>query len=427
MIKSFKKIGEKPFVRNVIILASGTAMAQIIALASSPVITRLYGPQAFGLMGTFTAIVSIIGPLAALTYPVAIVIPKRDQDALSVIRLSLIITMIISLISMITITFFNKQIANIFNLNEISAYLFLIPLVIIFAGLMQVAEQWLIRTKQFSINARVTVLQSIIINGSKIGFGYIYPVATILIILNTLADGLRAVMMIFFAKQSNYQKKIELKTQKRKLKELAKDYNDFPIYRAPQVFIEKISQNLPILMLTAFFGPASAGFYAIGKTVLNQPHTLISGAVGNVFYPRIVEAFNNKENITLLIKKTTFALFVVGILPFGIIILFGPFLFSFVFGSDWITAGEYARWIALFSFSEFINRPSVRTLPVLNAQKFYLNYTIIWLIIRIGLLSIGYFIFSSDYISIALFAISSIISNILLITITLKVSRKKVL
>src|SRR5699024_10434936 len=212
--KSFKKIGEKPFVRNVIILARGTAMAQIIALASSPVITRLYGPQAFGLMGTFTAIVSIIGPLAALTYPVAIVIPKRDQDALSVIRLSLIITMIISLISMITITFFNKQIANIFNLNEISAYLFLIPLVIIFAGLMQVAEQWLIRTKQFSINARVTVLQSIIINGSKIGFGYIYPVVTILIILNTLADGLRAVMMIFFAKQSNYQKKIELKTQK---------------------------------------------------------------------------------------------------------------------------------------------------------------------------------------------------------------------
>src|SRR5699024_10814568 len=140
-----------------------------------------------------------------------------------------------------------------------------------------------------------------------------------------------------------------------------------------------------------------------------------------------VEAFNNKENITLLIKKTTFALFVVGILPFGIIILFGPFLFSFVFGSDWITAGEYARWIALFSFSEFINRPSVRTLPVLNAQKFYFNYSIILFIISIELLSIGYFIFSNYYISIYLYAISSIISNILLITITLKVSRKKVL
>src|SRR5699024_12639071 len=78
-----------------------------------------------------------------------------------------------------------------------------------------------------------------------------------------------------------------------------------------------------------------------------------------------------------LIKKATYALVGVGIIPFSLVILFGPFLFTLVFGSEWTTAGEYARWIALFSFSTFINKPAVKSMPVLNAQRFHLLFTIL--------------------------------------------------
>ncbi|MBO1928615.1 hypothetical protein J4731_01440 [Providencia rettgeri] len=44
----------------------------------SPIITRLYGPEVFGILGTFTAILTVITPIAALTYPIAIVLPKSD-------------------------------------------------------------------------------------------------------------------------------------------------------------------------------------------------------------------------------------------------------------------------------------------------------------------------------------------------------------
>lgn len=425
MRKKLLEFSKKPFVRNVTILAGGTAAAQAIAMLLSPIITRLYGPEAFGLMGAFMAIVSIIAPVAALTYPIGIVLPKRDQEAKDLIRLSLIITAILSLMSLIILMLFNKQIIEIFNLKEIATYLYLIPLIIIFAGLMQVAEQWLIRTKQFSINARVTFLQSLIINGSKVGIGFLNPVAAVLVVLSAFGNGLRAAMMIMFAKRSNYQADDQLKGEKKGLKALAKEHYDFPLYRAPEVFLNAVSQGLPVLMLTAFFGPASAGFYTIGRTVLNIPSTLIGKSVGDVFYPRIAEAANKKEDVTALIKKATLALAGVGIIPFGLVILFGPFLFSFVFGSDWAIAGEYARWIALWSFLGFMNRPSVRALPVLNAQRFHLIYTIIMLVTRLGVLTIGYYIFSSDLIAIALFGISGAILNFGLITITLKISRQR--
>src|SRR5690625_2213325 len=99
---------KKPFVRNVIILASGTAAAQIITMVLSPIITRLYGPEAFGLMGAFMAIVNIVAPIAALTYPIAIVLPRRDQDAKMIIRLSMLITISISIISLIILSVFNN-------------------------------------------------------------------------------------------------------------------------------------------------------------------------------------------------------------------------------------------------------------------------------------------------------------------------------
>lgn len=57
-------------------MASGTAMAQVISMLLAPIITRLYGPEAYGMMGTFMAIIGIFTPIAALTYPIAIVLPK---------------------------------------------------------------------------------------------------------------------------------------------------------------------------------------------------------------------------------------------------------------------------------------------------------------------------------------------------------------
>lgn len=426
MKETIVKLIKSPFVRNVTVMVTGTAGAQAVSMILSPIITRLYGPEAFGVMGTFNAMMNIIVPIAALTYPIAIVLPKSDYNAKGLIRLSLIITGIISTISLIVLILFGEHIINIFNLKQISPFFYLIPLVVIFAGLMQTTEQWFIRIKQFSINARATFLQSLMINGGKVGIGFFYPAAAVLVVLTALGNGLRATMMIMFAKKLTYREENKPEDRKKSLKELAKEHYDFPMYRAPEALLNAVSQGLPPLMLTGFFGPASAGFYTIGRTVLSVPVRLIGQAVGDVFYPRLVEAVNRKENVTALIKKTTLVLCGIGILPFGLIIVFGPFIFSFIFGNDWARAGEYARWIALWIFFGFMNRPSVRALPVLNALRFHLIYTIILLIIRFASLAIGYYIFSSDIVAVALFGISGAILNLGLIMITLKISRRRV-
>lgn len=423
MQKKLNKLIKSKFVRNVTIMATGTAGAQVITLISSPVITRLYGPEAFGIMGTFSALINLIIPIAALTYPIAIVLPKKHREAKDILNLSLIVTGILALLSLLIIITFNENIINLFNLEEIAVYLYLLPFVVISSGVMQVANQWLIRTRQFSINARVTFWESIITNGGKVVFGFLKPLAAFLVFFTSIRNGIRAAMMIFFADKTEYKR--SLKDDSQSIKTVAKKYRDFPLYRAPESFISAVSGGLPVLMLTSFFGPAAAGFYSIGRTVLSLPSQLIGKAVGDVFYPRITEAAHNNENIARIIKKATLGLSLIGVLPYGLVILFGPELFGLVFGSDWVIAGEYARWISLWTFTSFINRPAVHSLAVLNAQKFHLLYTIIMLVTRLVLLSIGFYVFSSDLLAVSLFSISGAILNVGLILITLKMSEKR--
>lgn len=423
MIGKILGLTKKAFVRNVIILSSGTILAQALSLILTPVITRVYGPEAYGVMGMFNAIIAILMPVAALTYPIAIVIQKKDRDAKYLAVISIIIASLISVLTFLVIAFSKKYIVEIFNLEQIESYLFLIPLVILFSAFSQVLQQWLIRIKQFRVSARVALMESLIMNGTKVGIGLMYPVASVLVIISALGQGIRAILIGIFLKRTG--EKLPFKySDFSSMRKIANEYKDFPIFRAPQVFLNAFSDNLPVVLLSSFFGPVAVGFYTLGRNILTLPSNLIGNAIGDVFYPRISDAANNNENLTSLIKRAIISLAVVAIIPFGIIALVGPWLFSLIFGNQWGDAGEYARWISLLIFSKFIYQPCIKAFPVLSAQAFHLKFTIINLVLSAVALLIGYYIFSSDLIAIILFSFCGAFLNFTLIFITLRISKQ---
>src|SRR5699024_9302988 len=179
-------------------------------------------------------------------------------------------------------------------------------------------------------------------------------------------NAVHSILVFYLTKRDIIKESLKEKVT---VKEILIKYKDFPLFRAPEVFLNAISGNIPVILLSSFFGASSAGFFTIGRTVLGIPSQLIGNSIGDVFYRRLSEEANNKENSTIMIFKATVIIGAIGVIPFGLIILFGPQLFGFAFGSDWHRAGEYARWMAIWSYFAFMNRPSVMALPVLNAQK----------------------------------------------------------
>lgn len=423
MINKLKQLTESKLVRNIAIVATGTAGAQAIGMAFSPVITRLYGPEAFGLLGTFMAILAILTPVAALTYPVAIVLPRSDADAKGLAKLSggLAVGMacLIALIFLIA----GDRLVDLLGLQAIAIFLLLIPLAMMFSAFQQILQQWLIREKKFRITAKAAVIQALILCTIQAGIGLFYPVSAVLIVLATISNGLYAALLWLGIKN---QIKINLITQQTVIEKesalsfsgigaLAKRYQDFPIYRAPQDIINAFSQGLPILMLASFFGPAAAGFYTLAKAVMGAPSTLIGKSVGDVFYPRITKAAQDKENLFQLILKATLALTAIGFAPFTLVVAFGPWLFSLIFGAEWITAGEYARWLALFFLFNFINKPSVAAVPVLGIQKGLFLYEVFSTAAKTLGFFVGLYWFDSAIWAVALFSVIGVFAYITMI------------
>ncbi|TYS59869.1 oligosaccharide flippase family protein [Sutcliffiella horikoshii] len=428
-IKILNNYKKNKFIRNVITLASGTAAAQGINMLFSPIITRIYGPEAFGILGVFVSIISIVTPIVALTYPVAIVLPKSDSEAKRLIRLSLYISLAMSVIVYLILSLFEVTIIKMLQIDSITPFLLFIPIVMLCLASQQVATQWLLRKKQFGLTAKIVVAQSLIVNSSKLSLGLLYPISATLILVTSIGMGIHAVMLSIGARitKTNQEQEIDTslnKNQKPPLLMLAKKYCDFPLYRGPQEFLAALSQSMPILLLTYLFGPAVAGFYTLGKSILGLPSQLIGKAVGDVFYPRIAEASHSNEKITKLLRKATTTLAAVGLFPFGVIIMFGPVLFSFVFGSEWEIAGEYARWIALWSYALFVSKPCINTIPIISAQKFHLYYTFVNIIFRAIALILGGFVFNNDIIAVALFGLTGAFFSVLLIIFTLNKSEK---
>ena len=115
MLKRFKPKSE--FNRNILTLMTGTTIAQAIPIAISPILTRIYTPEDFGIFAIFLAITIIIGSIANGRYELAIMIPKKDEDAINIFALGFIITTSISLLLLVLVLIFQTYFTGLTTLN----------------------------------------------------------------------------------------------------------------------------------------------------------------------------------------------------------------------------------------------------------------------------------------------------------------------
>jgi O-antigen/teichoic acid export membrane protein len=88
--------------------------------------------------------------------------------------------------------------------------------------------------------------------------------------------------------------------------------------------------------------------------------------------------------------------------------VFGPWLFGFVFGDEWHIAGEYAQWLALWLYVSLAARPVIAAIPAMDLQGFFLIHEVLSVAIRIGALFVGFKLFNNDIDAIALFYIANV-------------------
>lgn len=418
------KFFKHDFIRNVMKVGGGAAGGQFILVLASPIITRLYGPEPFGLWGVFSSIAGIVVPAAALSYTTAIILPRDEATARGLVRISLIATVTTSIATTLLFLAAGPALATALGVRTASSILPLIGAFVLAAGLGEVARQRMIRQQQFNGLAVTNSSASMITAAAQVVGGLIAPGALTLVLTSTfskLADS--AAKWWLVTRNSTTSGEIGLRGLR--LRPLASEYRHFPLFRMPQVVIDGVSQAIPPVMLAAFFGPAAAGFYTLCRTVLLLPGGLIGNAVADVFYPRITAAFQGQELLTRIVVKASALTFFAGTLPFITIILFGPWLFTLAFGTEWSEAGTYAQWMSIWLWPMLANRPALQAIHVLSLQKFHLMFTIAGTILRLGAIVGAYAVFATPIASVAAYSIVGCVSNLVLIAAVVYVCRRQ--
>ena len=420
-MKFFKKmygLSRSSLLRSIAAVATGTALAQVITLLFTPIITRLYGPETFGVQSVFMSFAGILASVAALTLPMAVVLPQDDDDAYGLARLSILTALVMSTLTAIVFLFFGPQILSLTNSQAINDYVYLLPLFMFFSALSATLGQWLIRKQLFGATAKISTWQALALNGAKTIAGLIQPSTLVLIVINTFGIFIQALMYIPALQKPLRGSRKETKPSI-SLRGLVIAYRDFPLLRAPQVLLNTASMSLPLIIFASLFGPASAAFYSIAMTALGAPSSLIGNAVSQVFYPKFNKAVLAEQNCQSMLIRSTMGMVIAGLPIFALAAVASPYLFGMVFGEKWEKSGEYAQWLSFWLFFAFINRPSVAALPVLRMQGFFLCFELISFIARIAALYIGATFFSSELATIICFSLVGGLINAALVGCTM--------
>lgn len=372
------------FVSSILILVSGTVFAQIIAYSLSPIITRLYSPEEMSYLSLFSRIITFLAVIATARFELAFPLPKRDEHAFSLFKVSLRITVITTLASVIFalgLSFYPWKDTNMYFI------LALIPLGIFILAFYNKGMNWAIRTKSFKSLSISKVLSSSVNSLSTVGFGLL-SFGYKGLILGFLFGNMFSVIPFVkpFRKAQNKQKAYMLKGRNYAI---AKYYSAFPMINLPHVLIDLSKELFIAFYLVYTFEKDILGLYDFSFRMLKMPISLIGISISQVFFNKAAGMIHEGKSIFPLAKKTIITLFVLSVVPFGILFYIGGDLFAFVFGEPWREAGEFSEIMAPWLMMNFLVSPVSQIPIILKKQSSFLILSLFGTAILILSLLIG--------------------------------------
>ena len=406
-------MAKNSLIKNIFLLVSGTTFAQLISVLASPILTRLYTPEEYGMFALFTSISAIFAVVSSLTLEQSIPLPKSNNTASALFKLAITIVIFIALLVSILIVII--YIKDWFLLrSKLSIFILLIPAAVLSTGLLMINNFWAIRNDKYRTISNTKVIQVLTQVVGQILFSFYSGAGLILgYILGVIAS---STFLIIMNKKLNNL----VRVSKVRVYASLRRYRRFPIFSTWEVLFNAISLHSAPIIFALFFGSANAGLFALSFRIISLPVSVIGTAVGHGLYGKAEEL----KIVTVaapLLEKIVINLIKLGLVPFLPIVLFGPEIFSFIFGSNWELAGVLAQYVAIWIVFQLVASPLSAIFPIYEQQVQGLIWQVLLVLLRLAALYIAYL--AQDFmLAVILYsAVSAVSYFILLVWVSLLV------
>ncbi|MDY0140438.1 MAG: oligosaccharide flippase family protein [Bacteroidales bacterium] len=379
-----RKILKNTTFKGVATLVSGTAIAQLILIVFQLVLRRQYAPEVFGTFGVYMSIVGILVILSTLRYDLAVVLPKHDKTANSLLVAGVLLSLTINIFLFIIAAIFRDSLVSLIGFPEkYKNWIFFIPVSTFLFSSYQMINYWLTRKGAFRSIATNKIIRRSFEGTTQSGFGFLATNKGLIFgdIIGNIVNILSGIKQ---ASKNGFTFKGVSPTH---IKFSLKRYRNFPKYQALPALLNTASILLPIFLINKYFSHDTAGYFDLSRQILAVPIAFITAALSQVLLKDYSGRIIKKQKLKTNILKTAGLLSVL-ILPFLILImLFGEELFGFVFSPVWTQSGAFSAILVPAFAIQFIVSPLSISFTVLEELKILA----IWQITYFLLISCLYF------------------------------------
>lgn len=362
--------------RSILGVGSATALSQLISLAFSPLLARLYPQAAFGAFSAFFAFSNILSAVCLAGLNDAVIAAHDDEEALVLARFGAwLLATALAPTGLFCLIAINQHWFGMEVLPRWASLLLMAELVVLVMS--SYFQSLLVRFRRFNRVSQAYLATGVSRAGGQLvgglagagfpglGGGELFGrlVATI-VMRRALASELARGRMVATGR----------------MWQVLNVYRHFPIARTPSSVASAVAVGAPPLMMVALFGAKDAGSFALMTVVLAAPLALIQRSVGDVFLGHFAHAFRQDRALAMrLFWRVVGGLALVAATGGAILALVGPQLFSIVFGSVWADAGRMAQIAVPMLVGQLLVLPIATAITVANRPEVKIVYDVLYL------------------------------------------------
>lgn len=377
MKNRLKDILTTPLIKNSAKISVSNIIMYMLPIIVTPILTRLYTPEAFGEWGVFSSFVTIVNIGLFLGFE-NVIIQGKEAQLPQILWLCIGVSAIT--ITLIAIIFWGGVRASIPFFTGFPAHGLLI-IYLLFYTLYTLLYNIANRRERYYILS----FSNVILGSSQALFRIIFAFICLqaingLILGTTIAQGCAALFIFLFLVR-RHSKSLLVRINLYKIKHLFIRYKNFPLYDAPASMLSFAAFNLPVIILAIYFDKADIGCFSIILQLLLMPMSLVGSAMGKVYYQKICA---NSDNIEGTTHEMLRIITIIAILPLFFIVCGGDKLIIIFLGEQWKSAGDVALCLALWSFPTILTQPLLPLFRAKNKQRTLLVFDFLYFTFGVG-------------------------------------------
>lgn len=410
-------IGDSGYKKHVLILIFGRIVAQAVPILLTPLFTRIYSPEEFGVFSVYFTIVSMIALISNFRYSLAIILPVKEDKAKSLVYIASLFSLGTSILFYIVLLIWGNQILNGIGVPELVDYKILLSLNILIVAIYESLYYFRIRRKDYKLISIAIIVQSIVVVSTRILMGFGGRTNDGLLYAYFLGYILSYFILLH---KSELIKKIRINWKE--IKVVLSRYKNFPRFSLIADTFSVLGDKAPNLLLSKLWGSTYVGYMSMSDKILGSPIWFVTSSVGDVFKQEASERIQKEGNCEKIFYKTSKTLFLYGIIPFVLIFLLVPSITPFLLGAEWSEVGQYIRIFSIMFFAKFVVTPVAYIMYIVGKQKLNIFFQAGKFFVILIAFGIGYF-FGDFRLTLYIWSLLMTLYYIVLYFVSLKLSK----